>query len=414
MGSFMPLTIPVHLPTLTTNDPNATALLPTTQLTLGPRLSGWTDLAPERAGVDFGQESFFQYINNDTEVVTDLWLAMRLDGLNPGAGGSNPCYPDDVLCQLVDRVTFTYGTDLQVLEGDKLHYDFLMMDDEETQRREAELRGYNLSLGKRITNAQTPKWYWLRIPFWWTLRAQDSWHQYALQRRTRIAFRFRPVQFMLHQEGANTQPTPMSGGNYILEHFCRFRVTSITEGTKQEFIRRVQAQQQAGQLYLFEDTQRLSQEIRPLQTKHPIQVNTFTKFGYNMRFVVRPVSALTTNYLDNDRFRLRKIESAALNINGRQFMAPMDRTWMTHGVDEALWKGNPERAIYNIPFSDFPAMVATAVGGIDFTTAQNPQLTLVTEPLGESHMLDIWLQCYNYVRVTIVGNNTGAEVVQPI
>lgn len=414
MGSFMSLTIPVHLPTLTTNNPTASALLPTPQLTIAPQLSGWTDLAPERQGVDFGQESFFKYINNDTDTATDCWLAVRLDGLVAGVGGTNPRYPDDVLAQAIERVTFVYGTDLQILDGDKLHYDLLMMDDEETQRREAHLRGYNLSLGERITNATSPKWYWLRIPFWWTLRSQDAWHQYALQRLTRIVFKFRGPQAILQQEGANTRPTTMGGGNYIMDHFVRFRTTALSEGVKQEFVRRLQANGTAGQLYLFEDVQRLQQEIRPLQNRHVIQVNTFTKFAYNMRFVLRPLSALVPNYLDNDRFRLRKIDAARFDIGGRQFMPMTDHTWMTHGTDEALWKGNPERAIYNIPFSDFPNMVASAVGGIDFSNASNPQLTLYTDSLGESHTLDIFLQCYNYIRVTMVGNNTGAEVIQAI
>ena len=33
-------------------------------------------------------------------------------------------------------------------------------------------------------------------------------------------------------------------------------------------------------------------------------------------------------------------------------MPPTDYVWMTKAVDEALWRGNSEYAIYIIPFSD--------------------------------------------------------------
>ena len=71
IGSFLSLTIPTHLPPLTTNDPTATTFLPTPQLTKTSQLSGWSDMPPERQGVDFGQTDYFKYILNDTEVLTD-------------------------------------------------------------------------------------------------------------------------------------------------------------------------------------------------------------------------------------------------------------------------------------------------------------------------------------------------------
>ena len=154
-----------------------------------------------------------------------------------------------------------------------------------------------------------------------------------------------------------------------MDHFFRFRVTALSEATKQEFVRRMEANGLGGQQYLIEDVQRLTHQIHPNIHRHVIQLNTFTKFAYNLRFIIRAVTTLTPNYLDNDRFRTLPLETAQLNIAGRRFMAPTDYEWMTHAVDEALWKGNPEHAIYNIPFSDFPSMVASAVGGIDFSNA---------------------------------------------
>ena len=412
IGAFMPLTIPVHLPTLTTNDGAASALLPSTaQLTTPPQLSGWTDIPPERQGVDFGQTDYFKYILNDIEVLTDCWLCVRLDGLVAGEGGVNPRYPEDPLCHAIERVTFVYGRDLQVFEGDALHFNFLMGADDETFIRECQLRGHNVPLGDRVDKATSPKWYYLRLPFWWTKRSQDAWHQYNLQRLTRIVITWRPAQYILQQELTNTQPTPLSGGNYILDHFLRFRVTAISENTKQTYIRRMNDLGMTGQLYLVEDTQRLTQQLNPGMTKHVIQLNTFTKFAYNLRFIIRAVSSLTPNYLDNERFRLITLDTASLDIAGRRFMPPTDYFWMTHAVDEALFNGNPENPIFNIPFSDYPDMVASAVGGIDFS---NPQLTITTKALSESCFLDCFLQCYNYVRVTTMNNQSGAEVVQPL
>jgi hypothetical protein len=232
IGSFLGLTIPTNLPTLMTTDPRATSYLPTAQLTTAPQLSGWTDIPPERQGVDIGQTDYFKYILNDSEVLTDLHLCVRLDGLNPGPGGVNPRYPDDVLCHSVERITFVFGSDLQVLEGDAMHFNFLMNEDEQTMVRESQLRGYNLSVGQRIENAQSPKWYYLRIPFWWTLRNSDAWHQYVLQRLTRIVITWRSPNGILQQDVANTQPTPMSGGQYIMDHYLRFRVTALSVHTR--------------------------------------------------------------------------------------------------------------------------------------------------------------------------------------
>ena len=414
IGSFLTLTIPTHLPPLTTNDPTATSLLPTGQLTTTSQLSGWSDIPPERQGVDFGQVDYFIYILNDVEVLTDLWLCVRLDGLNPGPGGELPRYAEDPICQAIDRITFVFGRDLQALETDAMHFGFLMNEDEQTFRRESQLRGYNVPVGERIDKAKGPKWYYLRIPFWWTLRNPDSWHQYALQRLTRIVIHWRSPNAILQQELANTQPTPMNGGQYIMDHFLRFRVTAITEATKQVFIRRMENLGPAGQLYLIEDNQRLHHQLQPGVHHHVIQLNTFTKYAYNLRFVLRAVSTLTPNFLDNDRYRTLPIEIASLNIAGRRFMNPTDYVWMTHAVDESLWKGNPEHAIYNIPFSDFPGMVASAVGGIDFSNASSPQLNITTQAFPEHVFLDCYLQCQNYVRLSIVGNQSGAEVVQPL
>ena len=318
------------------------------------------------------------------------------------------------MCQAIERITFVFGRDLQVLEVDSMHFNFLMNEDEQTMMREIQLRGYNFPVGERIELAKSPKWYYLRIPFFWTLRNSDAWHQYVLHRLTRIVIQWRAPNAILHQEGEITRPTPMNGGQYIMDHFLRFRVTALTTATKDVFIRRMEGQGPAGQLVLIEDNQRLTHQLQPGVEHHVIQLNTFTKFAFNLRFVLRGVSTLTPNYNDNERFRTLPILTAALNIAGRRFMPPTDYVWMTHAVDEALWKGNPEYAIYNIPFSDFPNMVASAVGGIDFSNASSPQLFLTTRPFGEHVFIDLILQCQNYVRVAMVNGQSGAEVVQPL
>lgn len=413
-SSFLGLTTPVHLPILTTNDGTASTLLPIPQVTRAAEVTGFTDVPPSLAGLNFGNTDYFQFNNNDSETLTGVTLCARLDGLVAGAGGANPSYPDDVLCQAVETVTFQYGKDLQVLTGDRIHYELVQETEEHELARRAELQGLGWSHARRVANATVARWYYLEIPFWWANRDSDAWHQYAMQKLTRIIIKWRPASEILQQEVANTQPTALAGGSYILDHFVRFNVTALTEATKQEFLTRVKGQGAAGWLYLLPDNERLQQSLQAGQTTHVIQLNTFTKYGYNLRFVIRTVASLTPNYLHNRRFENLDLVTMTLDISGKRYLFPTDNTWAKYEINDRLFKGNPELAIYNIPFNDHPDMHTSAMGGFDFSNASNPQLTLTTAALPAACFIDFWLYCHNYVRETIVGNESGAELVQPL
>jgi hypothetical protein len=384
------------------------------QVTKALDMPGWTDIPPERQGVDFGQADYFKYILNDSEVVRSMTLCVLLDGLAPGAGGSNPRYPDDPLAAAIDRVEFQYGKTIQQIDGDRIHFDFLAEAIQSEFNHNSVLRGCNVGPGERIVAAATPSWYYLRLPLFFSERDSDAWHQYALQRLTRLIIHWRTPDAILQQEGANTRPTPISGGAYILDHFIRCEIVAPIQATKEEYIRRVTSQGTAGWLYLIGETERLTQQLNQGTSQTVVQLNTFTKYGQNLRFVVRKVSSLTPNYLDNDRWALMPINTVRLDMAGKTFFPTVDNYYLTYAIDDKLFPGNSEWEIYNIPFTAHPAMPTAAVGGIDFSNAANPQLTVTYDTLPTNAVVDFWLHVQNYVRITIMGNQSGAELVQPL
>jgi hypothetical protein len=410
-ASFLGLTQPTDLPILTTTDGTKTDLLPLGQITKAPHVPGYSDMPPERQGVDFGQIDYFKIINNDTDVFLGCTLAVRLDGLVAGAGGKNPCYPDDVLCQAIDKITFQYGRDVQEIYGDELHYRILQETPEKELARLAKLQGFGLPRAERIDLAKAPAWYYLEIPFWWARDDEASFHQYAFQRLTRVVITWRTPEYILQQEDANTKPTPALGGNYILDHFLRFRVTAPSQATKDRYIQMVQEQKDAGFLYLIGQTQHLQQQINAGASQHIIQLNTFTKYCYNIRFVVRAVASLQPNYTNNRRFEAKDIISCQLTLSGREFFPTTDTHFMRYAIANRLFNGSPELAIYNIPLNDEPDMHDAAVGGFQMSAISNPQITINTVALPENCYVDFWAYCHNYVRMIL---KDGGSIIEPV
>lgn len=414
-SSFMGLTQPVHLPILVTNDGSKDPHLPEGQVTYAPSISGLTDIAPERQGVDFGQTDYYKYIINDSECLEKCTLCVKLDGLLPTGGGNNARYPDDVLCQAIERITFHYGKDLQSIEGDELHLRRLQETDEKKLARLERLQGLGLDKIERVQLAKAPAWYYLEIPFWWCERDSSSWHQYAYQRLTRVVIQWRQANYILQQDLVDSKPIPLGQGPYILEHFLRFAVTSLSEATKQEYVNRVKAQGDAGWLSLIGVPERLTQQLNSGQSTHIIQLNTFSKYAYNLRMVVRPVANLNASYLNNNRFQCMDIETLTLDIAGKRYLFPTDRHWLKYQVNDRKFAGNPELPIYNIPLAcDYPQEHNAAKGGMDLSNASTPQLTITTVALGANHYADFFCYSHNYVRQVISGNETGAELVQPL
>lgn len=411
LSNFMGVTEPRHLPILSTNDGRTSDHLPTGQMTVVSQVVGYTDIPPERQGVDFGQTDYFKYIINDTECLENCTLCVKLDGLT----GNGACYPDDVLCQAIEKITFQYGKDLQVLEGDEIHLRRVQETPEVELARLSRLQGMGLTRDERVNNAMGPKWYYLEIPFWWCTKPENSWHQYALQRLTRVVIQWRSAGGIL-QSLDGVQPTPASGGNYILDHFLRFRVCCLTESTKQEFLNRVKGQGDAGWLYLIGEPERLTQTIAAGQKTFVIQLNTFTKFDYNLRFVVRPVSELNYNCGNNDRWKLKDIESVCLDIGGKRYFFETDRHWMKFALNDKMFEGSTELPIYNIPLGTVqPQVHDHAMGGFDLSNCSTPQMIVnFSKPLEENHVIDFYCYGHNYIRLVIKGAESGAELVQPL
>jgi hypothetical protein len=284
----------------------------------------------------------------------------------------------------------------------------------EEKRRQAKMRGCFMTVDERVTAAAASKWYVLEIPFWWTKKDGDSWQQWAFQKLTRIIIKWRDASAILQQDDANTAPTALAAGHYILDHFIRFDVTVPSEATKQEYLKRVSANGSNGWLHLVGQTERLTESLSASATSHVIQLNTFTKFGYNMRFVIRPTANLTPNYLNNRRFEYWTITSATFSIAGKQFLPVTDSTYLKYEVNDWLFDSHPEYNIWNIPFNKNPDLHSAAMGGFEFFGASTPQLTLVTPALPAAAQLDIYLYVHNYVRLTIQGNSVGAELVQDL
>ena len=411
-SSFTDLTTPVHLRPLQTTRPESDPHLPRGQLALMNSVYGWTDIPPERQGVDFGQTDYFKFINDSQCCLEEVYLCVRLDGLAAAGGGVNPRYPDDVLCQAIERITFYYEEELQVLEGDDIHFKDIMERDPRALGRESELRGLNLTDAERIKNAQTARWYILKIPFWWTESKDKAWHHYAFQRLTRIMIQWRPVASILQQDVVNLQPTALAAGTYILDHFLRFRVDALDPTVRSAYVKMIEDKGTTGHLTLIGQAERLTQQLNVGIATHVIQLNTFSHFDYNLRFILRPVLNLTPTFTNNRRFQLADITSVIVDIGGKRYIASTDKDWLKFG-NSKLFRGPVGYPIYNIPLgTDHPQEHEKSMGGFDMSCASTPQMTLTTVALPAIYQIDFYCYGHNFIRQVIQGNATGAEVVQ--
>jgi hypothetical protein len=403
-----------YLPILNTASGTATTYLPRAQQTLSSEIHGYTDITPEAQGVDFGGTVHFKYNLNDIECLTKCTLCVKLDGLVAAGGGVNPRYPDDVLCHALDKITFMYGKELHVLSGDEIHFRRLQETNEDDLKGLAMIQGLGLTKPERILNATVPIWYYLDIPFWWTLSDDAAWHQYTLQRLTRITLTWRGADYILQQDTVDAKPTPISAGNYILDQFLRFDIVSLSNSVQKAFISQISGCGDRGWLYMLTDVERLCQQVVSGQTTHTILLNTFSKYGYNLRFVIREAANLEAHYTNNERFSCLDLNTVKLDISGKNYLVETDRDWLKQIVNTRLFSGNPELPIYNIPFTHHPEMHRDAMGGFDFSTMISPQIVIVTDALPSNCFVDFFLYCRNYIRLVIKGNETGASVVQPL
>lgn len=419
-SSFMGLCAPIHLPSLVSKSGEDSIRLPRGHQTLSIEVQGTTDIAPERQGVDFGQVDYFKYINNDNEVLKSCTLAVRLDALAVGAGGApgdRPRYVDDILCAAVERIEMQFGGNvLQTIYGDELHFRNQQECLEEELMRKNRLQAAGLSDAERATLATNQQWVYLEIPFWWTRSPSANWHQYAFQRLTRFVIYFRNSRFLLQQDNvADIVPVPAGGAGYIVDHFLRFSICSVSEATKQTYMSMIQAEGDRGFLYLIQDWQRLTDQVLPAgSTTDTVLLNTFTKFGYNMRFWLRPAANLLADTRNNNRWATVDIISMHMDISGKRFLPELDRTWLKDMVNGKYFAGNSQLAIYNVLFTEFPDLHHQGMGGMEFSNTTNPTLVLTTAALPANVNMDIYLYCHNYVRLVLKGVQSAAETVQPL
>jgi hypothetical protein len=379
---------------------------------------GYTDVQPENSAVDFGQVDYFKYINNDNEVLKSVDVMLVLDALTAAASGTNPRYVDDVICAGMEKVEFFYGGKcLQSLTGDEIHFRLEQETPEEEYDRICHLSVTNTTARERAALATGQQLVSLTIPFWWCRNETDAWHQYAFQRLTRVVITWRNAGFLLQQdsEATNVLPTPTAGGRYIVNHWLRFRVSAISEAAKQTYVKQIAKTENDGWLYLIQDWQAL-QSVQALQaaTTTTIQLNTFTKYGYNIRFWVRPVANLLADTRNNNRWFRYDITSAYLDISGKRYYPEHDMLYLKYNVNGTMFHGNQELPTYNIPFTDYPEVHRHSMGGIDFSNAATPQLVLKHAALPANCYIDVYLQCHNYVRLVLSGSKSAAEVVQPL
>ena len=415
--TFLPLTIPVHLPPLISDSAIDSAYLPEAHKALAPSLSAWTDTPPERQGCDFGQVIHYKFINNDNEILKSCQLHVKLAGLKADEESINPRYVDDILLAAIEKIEFQFsaGT-LMTLYGDELHFRTLQETPEEELDRKYALQGAGLSKVRRSILAKTDRWYVLEIPFWWARGPQHAWHQYALQRVTRFVITFRDKGYLLQNDfTVNKCPVPATSNVYMVEHFIHCETQVVTEKTKQAYINQIQATGKSGWLYMINDFEHITNVLAPKNTiMLNTELNSLTKFAYNMRILMRPFNNLQPDTRNNQRFHLADIKSIYMDISGKRFLTHIDQNYLKKEMNGKKFLGNLNLPITNIMFSDNPDVHSHAYGGIEFTQAVNPVVHLEYDALPEDYIVDFIVYTHNYVRICISGNASMAEVVQPL
>ena len=418
--AFLGLGVPIHLPSLASPNGADTPFLPVPHTSKSIDMLGISDIPPEHQGVDFGSTSYFKYINNDNEVLQKMVLVLQLAPLTAAAGGSNPRYIDDIGFGCIDHIEFDFaGNQLQILYGDEMHFRTLQEADNVERERRRKLQAWQTTKAKRVSLAQNPQFIYVDIPFWWTRADNRAWHQYAFQRLTRIKVVFRQAGYLLQQDGSATAPTPgASSTTYIMNHWLRFHTTAISEATKAIYLKQMQVQGNSGWLSMITDfetllNQNLAQGTGSNQT-FTILLNTFSKYGFNLRYWIRPVANLQPNVLNNNRWAVMDILQDELDISGKQFQVPIDDFYKKFYLHKLAFRGISALPVYNIPLTQFPSVHDHGYGGIEFSNTSNPQLVITTASLPSECALDVYLYCHNYVRKVIKGNQSAAETVQPL
>jgi hypothetical protein len=425
--NFLGLTAPIHLPSLASAQGADSPHLPVPHQTKAVEVPGVTDIAPERQGVDFGQVDYFKYINNDNEVLKSCTLVLKLAALDVAVGSvgnTNPRYVDDIAAAAIDHLEFQYGGNLvQTLYGDEMHFRTLQEVPEEELMRKYRLQAAGLTPNERALRATADQYIYFDVPLFWTRQPAVHWHQYAFQRLTRVVIYFRNVDYLLQVDCADPaaarRPIPVNGATtpYILDHWLRFHISAISEATKQTYMRMVESMGDQGWLHLFSDFERSERNLVPAGvTTWSNLLQTFTKFGYNLRYWIRPALNLDAIFTNNRRWDLVDIKAHQMDISGKRFLPEIDDFYVKQEFNGKMYLGNPNLPIYNIPFTDYPDMHTHAMGGFEFSNTTNPTLTIKFDAAvpANGYYVDMYLYCHNYIRQVLRGNQSAVETVQPL
>jgi hypothetical protein len=420
---FLGLKVPIHLPTLVSQRGEDTPHLPTAHHTMAIEVASITDVLPIRSGYDFGSQEEFSYLANTNEILTSCTLCVQLSRLTLQGGGNSPRYVDDILCAAIEKIEWLYGSNnpIETIEGDELHFCTLHETAEEELERKYALQAAGLTVAERATLATADQWVYIDIPWFWTKAQAGHWHAYCWGRPTRVRITWRNVDYLLQQTGG-TKPIPFAGAAapYMKQKFIRFHTTTPTESTKQVYMKKIQDQGDHGQLTLFKDVQKQEFTIGASETSLSAKVDMFTKYGYNLRFILRPEANLAADLTNNKRWEVLDISTLQFNIANKIYY-PLTDDWYHKHVYEAKWYlGNHEIPIYNIPFTNYPDLHSQAMGGLEFSNTINPTL-LLTFPAPNTNVpaiatvrLTAWCYAHNYVRQVLRGVQSAMETVQPL
>ena len=449
---FMNLLAPIHLPTLASNKGEDSPYLPQGHHVSALQLTSINDITPNRIGYDLGSIEEFAYLANTTEILTGVTICVQLAGLTAATttfGGTtypsvlNPRYVDDVLAAAIQKVEIYYGNmnPIQIIYPDEFHFRDIQENDEKDRERRWQLQGAGLSTRERVTLAKSPHWYYYELPTFFSRNRNSAWHAHCLNRPFRFKIFWRQPNYVLQGDPSydiggdllppsNPLPSQTTAGVqlYIVDKYLRFDTVIATESTKNAYIRQVEAEGDHGWLSLIPDIQyqefTLSQATPSMLTQYnndptalqiqQVKTDTFTKYGYNMRFILRDEQNLYPNILNNNRWALREVEVERFLISNKIFEIQIDEWFKKHHDDERTWQGNPECAIYNVSFSDFPDIHNHGMGGIEFSNVVQPILEVQTVPLPNQVTMSVWLYCHNYLRIVLKGTQSAAETVQPL
>jgi hypothetical protein len=71
----------------------------------------------------------------------------------------------------------------------------------------------------------------------------------------------------------------------------------------------------------------------------------FTRYGYNMRFVLRPAANLVADYSNNNRWNVLSINAAQFDISNKCFFPKTCDYELKHEINGKKFLGNHELAI---------------------------------------------------------------------